>query len=56
MVTGSGGGGVSPDEQQQARKLYSHQMCVCEKCAVGVNLVQKQVMAGTPVRQKELVL
>ena len=23
---------------------------------MGVNLVQKQVMAGTPVRQKELVL
>ena len=29
---------------------------MCERCAVGVNLVQKQVMAGTPVRQKELVL
>ena len=29
---------------------------MCEKCAEGVNLVQKQVMAtGTPVRWKELV-
>ena len=35
---------------------YTHIKSVCEKCAVGANLVQKQVMAGTPVRQKELVI
>ena len=35
---------------------YTHIRSVCEWCAVCVNLVQKQVMAGTPVRQKELVL
>ena len=35
---------------------YTHIRSVCEECAVGVNLVQKQVMAGTPVRWKELVL
>ena len=35
---------------------YTHIRSVCEKCAVGVNLVQKQIMAGTPVRQKELVI
>ena len=29
---------------------YTHIRCVCEKCAVGVNLVQKQITAGTPVR------
>ena len=29
---------------------YTHIRSVCEKCAVGVNLVQKQVMAGTPGR------
>ena len=29
---------------------YTHIRSVCERCAVGVNLVQKQVMAGTPVR------
>ena len=34
---------------------YTHIRSVCEKCTVGVNLVQKQVMAGTPVRQEELV-
>ena len=34
---------------------YTHIRCVCEKCTVGVNLAQKQVMAGTPVRQKELL-
>ena len=35
---------------------YTHIRGMCEKCAVGVNLVQKQVMAGTPVRWKELVI
>ena len=35
---------------------YTHIRSVCECCAVYVNLVQKQVMAGTPVRQKVLVL
>ena len=34
---------------------YTHIRGVGERCAVGVNLVQKQVTAGTPVRQKELV-
>ena len=29
---------------------YTHIRSVCEWCAVGVNIVQKQVMAGTPVR------
>ena len=29
---------------------YTHIRSVCEWCAVCVNLVQKQVMAGTPVR------
>ena len=29
---------------------YTHIRSVCEWCAVGVNLVQKQVTAGTPVR------
>ena len=29
---------------------YTHNRKVCEWCTVCVNLVQKQVMAGTPVR------
>ena len=43
------------DEQQQARKVYSHQMCVCEWCAVDVNLVQKQVNGWDTSEMKELV-
>ena len=35
---------------------YTHIRSVCEWCAVVVNLEQKQVTAGTPVRWKELVL